>query len=95
MDLILETVVEILGELLIESGTQAASSRRLPRWARVLILIVLGLLFLAVFAVILLVGIGIFQELPLLSIALLALDAVWIFLGFRKFRKILRTFSRQ
>ena len=56
MDFILETVVEILGELLIESGTQAASSRRLPRWARVLILIVLGLLFLAVLLLLLLLS---------------------------------------
>ena len=95
MDFILETVLEILGELLIEGGVGAASSRRLPLWVRVLILIGLGLLFFAVFALILLVGVGIFRELPLLSLALFALDAVWIFSGFRKFRRILRTFSHQ
>ena len=95
MELIAESVVEVLGELLIEGGAEAASSHRLPKLARVLILIGLGLLFFAVFFLILLVGIAALQELPLLSIALFALDAVWIFLGFRKFLKILHTFSRQ
>ena len=95
MELIAEIVVEILGELLIEGGVEAASSRRLPTWARVLVLIGLGLLFAAVFALILLVGIAALQELPLLSLVLFALDAVWIFTGLRKLRKILRTFSRQ
>ena len=95
MDFILETVVEILGELLIEGGAQAASSRRLPKWVRVLILAVLGLLFLAVFAILLLVGIAARQELPLLSLVLLVLDAAWVFAGLRKFRKILRGFPRQ
>ena len=95
MELFAEFILEILGELLIEGGAQAASSRRVPGWARVLILIVLGLLFSAVFALILLVGIGALQELPLLSLVLFALDAAWVFSGFRKFRKILRAFSRQ
>ena len=95
MEFIAEIVVEVLGELLIEGGVEAASSRRLPGWARILVLIVLGLLFSAVFAVILLVGIGALQEIPLLSLVLFALDAAWMFQGLRKFRKILRTFSHR
>ena len=94
MEFIAEIVLEVLGELLMEGGVGAASSRRLPAWARVLILIVLGLLFLAVFALILLVGIAALQELPLLSLVLFVLDAAWVFSGFRKFRQILRTFPR-
>ena len=95
MELFAEFILEVLGELLIEGGAQAASSRRVPGWARVLILIVLGLLFFAVFAILLLVGIAARQELPLLSLVLFVLDAAWIVSGFRKFRKILRTFPRQ
>ena len=95
MEFIAEIVVEILGELFIEGGVEAASSRRLPKWARILILVGLGLLFSAVFVLILLVGICALRELPLLSLVLFALDAVWFYSGFRKFRKILRTFSRQ
>ena len=95
MEFIAEIVVEALGELLIEGGAEAASDRRLPKWARVLILAVLGLLFLAVFAILLLVGIAARQELPLLSLVLLVLDAAWFFAGLRKFRKILRAFPRQ
>ena len=95
MELFAEFVLEIVGELLLEGGAQAASSRRLPTWARVLILIGLGLLFFAVFALILLVGIGMFRDLPFLSLFLLVLDAAWIFFGIRKLYKILRTFPRQ
>ena len=95
MELIAEIVVEVLGELLIEGGVKAASSRRLPGWARVLVLTVLGMLFFAVFTVILLVGICALQELPLLSLVLFVLDAAWVFSGFRKFRKILHTFPCQ
>ena len=95
MELIAEIVVEVLGELLIEGGVEAASSRRLPKLARVLILIGLGLLFSAVFFLILLVGIAALQELPLLSLVLFALDAVWLFSGVQKFRKILRALPRQ
>ena len=95
MEVIAEIVVEILGELLIGGGAQAASSRRLPMWARVLILTGLGLLFSAVFVLILLVGICALQELPLLSLVLFVLDAAWFFSGFQKFRRILRTFPRQ
>ena len=95
MELFAEFVLEILGELLIEGGVEAASSRRLPGWARVLVLTVLGLLFAAVFVLILLVGIAALRELPLLSLVLFALDTAWIFSGVRKFRKILRTFHRQ
>ena len=95
MELIAEIVVEVLGELLIEGGVEAATSRRLPKLVRVLILVGLGLLFSAVFFLILLVGIAALQELPLLSLVLFALDAVWLFSGVQKFRKILRTFPRQ
>ena len=94
MELIAEIVVEVLGELLIEGGAEAASNRRLPKLARVLILVGLGLLFSAVFFLILLVGIAALQELPLLSLVLFALDAVWIFSGVRKFREIIRAIPR-
>ena len=95
MEFVAEIVLEVLGELLIEGGVEAASSRRLPTWVRVLILVGLGLLFSAVFALILLVGICALQELPLLSLVLFALDAGWLFSGVRKFRKIFRTIPRQ
>ena len=95
MEFIAEIVLEALGELLIEGGVEAASSRRLPGWARALILAGLGLLFSAVFVLILLVGICALQEIPLLSFVLFALDAAWFFSGLRKFRKILRTFLCQ
>ena len=94
MDFVAELFLEILGEAIIEGGVDAAVNHRLPKWLRVLTLAVLGLLFTAVFAVILLAGVGAFRELPLISLFLFALDAVFVFVTGRKLRKILRTFSR-
>ena len=95
MDAIAEIFMEILGTAIIEGGVSAASNRRRPLWQRVLVLAVLVLFSIAVFAVLLLVGIGAFRDLPLISLFLFALDAVWVFLSVRKFRNILRTFSRK
>ncbi|MCI8916740.1 MAG: hypothetical protein HFF26_08770 [Oscillospiraceae bacterium] len=53
----------------------------------------LGLFCAAVFAVVLLAGIGALPDLPVISVFLFALDAVWVFLCIRRFSKILRTFS--
>ena len=93
MDAILEIVMEMLGTAIVEGGVSAASNRRRPRWQRVLVLAVLGLFCAAVFAVILLAGIGALPDLPVISVFLFALDAVWVFLCIRRFSKILRTFS--
>ena len=95
MDAILEILMEMLGTAIVEGGVSAASNRRRPVWHRVLILAVLGLFFAAVFAVILLVGIGAARDLPLISLFLFALDAAWVFLGVRRLRSILRTFSHE
>ena len=95
MEFLAEFLVERLGEVIIEAGTDAAANHRVPKWLRVLVLIALGLLFAAVLAILVIVGIAAFSELPLISVLLFALSAAWIFLGVRKFRRILRTFSRQ
>ena len=95
MEFLAEFLFELFGEVIIDTGVDAASDRRRPKWLRVFILAVLGLLSTVVFAVLLLVGIGALRELPLISLFLFALDAVWIFLSVRKLHKILRTFSRK
>ena len=93
MEFLAELLFELFGEVIIDTGVDAASDHRRPKWLRVLILTVLGLLCAVVFAVLLLVGIGAVRDLPLISLFLFALDAVWVFLSIHKFRKILRTFS--
>ena len=95
MEFLAEFLFELFGEVIIDTGVDAASDHRRPKWLRVLILTVLGLLCAVVFAVLLLVGIGAVRDLPLISLFLFALDAVWVFLSVHKFRKILRTFSRK
>ena len=93
MDFIAEILMEILGEAIMEGGETAVSSRRLPRWARILALAGLMLFYAAVFAVILLVGIGAARDLPLISLLLFALDGLLVFMVVHKLHKILRTFQ--
>jgi len=95
MDAILEILMEVLGTAIVEGGVSAASNHRRPAWQRVLVLAVLALFCAGVFAVLLLVGVGALPDLPLISLFLFALDAVWVFLCVRRLRKILRTFSKQ
>ena len=95
MDFVAELAMELLGEIIMEGGEEAASNHRLPKWLRILILIGLALFYTAVFAILLLIGLAAVRDVPLISFLLLALDAGWVFLGVRKFRKILRTFPRK
>ena len=95
MDFLLEFFLELLGEFAVEGGVSAASDHRRPKWQRVLVLAVLALFCAAVFAVILLVGVYALPDLPLISLFLFALDAVWVFLCVRRLGKILRTFPRK
>ena len=95
MDFIAEILMEILGETIMEGGESAASSHRLPRWARILALVGLMLFYAAVFGMILLAGIGALRELPWVSLLLFALDGLLVFMTVHKLRKILRTFPRK
>ena len=95
MEFLAEILMEMLGTAIVEGGADAASDRRRPAWQRVLFLTVLDLFCAGVFAVLLLVGIYALPDLPLISLFLFALDAVWVFLCVRRLRKILRTFSRK
>lgn len=95
MEFFAEILMEMLGTAIVEGGVSAASNRRRPAWQRLLVLAVLALFCAAVFAVILLVGIGALPDLPLISLFLFALDAIWVFLCVRRLRKILRALSRK
>ena len=95
MEFLIELLFEILGEVFLENGIDIASDHRLPRWARVLILIVTALVFAAVFGIILMVGIGALRELPLVSLLLFALDAALVFFCIYKVRQVLRARPHQ
>ena len=95
MEFLVELLFEILGEVFLENGIEIASDHRLPKWARVLVLIGSALFFTAVFGMILVVGVGAFREVPLISLLLFALDAGLAFLCVHQIRKSLRIRSRQ
>ena len=95
MEFLIELLVEILGEVFLENGVEMASGRRLPKWARVLILIASALFFTAVFGMVLAAGVGAFREVPLISLLLFALDAGLVFLCVNQIRRNLRFRSHQ
>ena len=94
MDFLIELLFDV-GEVFLENGVEIASDRRLPRWARVLILTLSALVFAAVFGIILAVGSGAFRDTPLISLVCFVLDAALVILLARQLRGVLRTRSHQ
>ena len=94
MEFLIELLFETLDEFFLEGGIERAADRSLPKWARVLILIVSALVFAAVFGIILVVGVKSLRKSPLLSVLMFALAAGLVFLCTHKVRKILRTLSQ-
>ena len=96
MDFLIEFIGELLGELVLESGADAASDHRRPKWQRVLILSLLALFFAAVFVLMTAAGVIMLTGgRPIAGILTLALDFVLIALSVYSLRRILRTFSRR
>ena len=97
MEFIAEILMEILGEAIMEGGETAASSRRLPRWARILALAGLVLFYAALFTILTLVGIAALRNQGALWISLIvfALAGLLVFMVVHKLHKILRTFSKK
>ena len=96
MDFLIEFAGEILGELVLEGGVDAASDHRRPKWLRILILSLIALFFAAVFVLMTAAGVIMLTGgRPIAGILMLALDVALIVLSIYKFRKILRTFSRK
>lgn len=95
MEFLAEFLFELLGEVFLENGLETAADHRLPKWLRILILVVTALVFIFVFGLILLVGIGALSHTPLMSLLMFALDAGLIFFCACKVRNTLRTFSRK
>ncbi len=91
VEFLIELLIEILGDVFLENGIDIASDHRLPKWARVLILIVTALVFAAVFGFILMEGIRALRELPLVSLLLFTLDAALVFMLAHQVRKVLPT----
>lgn len=95
MDFLMELLFEAIGEVFLENGVEIAADRRLPKWARVLILTVSALVFAAVFGIILMVGIGALSHTLWISLLAFALDAALVCLCAYQIRKVLRARSHQ
>ena len=96
MDFLIEFVGEILAELVLEGGLDAASDRRRPVWQRVLVLALLALFFAAALGLMAWAGVLMVREGRIAAaVCLFILDLLLIVLAVCKIRKILRTFSRK
>ena len=95
MDFVFEFFVELLSEVFLENGIEAASNRHFPKWLRILILAATAVIFVAVFGIILLAGTDALSHTPLMSLLMFALDAGLVFFCACKVRKVLRAHPPQ
>lgn len=84
----MEIIVEFLLELILEGSEEVSANKRISRWIRYPLIVLIGLFYIAVISIIFLVASKVFEENRLISIVLLLLD---VFLSIRtiiKFKKI-------
>ena len=84
----MEIIVDFLLELILEGSEEVSANKRISRWIRYPLIVLIGLFYIAVISIIFLVASKVFEENRLISIVLLLLD---VFLSIRtiiKFKKI-------
>lgn len=84
----MEIIVEFLLELILEGSEEVSANKRISRWIRYPLIVLIRLFYIAVISIIFLVASKVFEENRLISIVLLLLD---VFLSIRtiiKFKKI-------
>lgn len=91
----MELLWEFLFELLFEGGMEIAKNRRVSKWIRYPIIIVIGAFFAVVLGGLFLLGILLIKKSILGSIFILALDVLLITSSIRKFIKFVETYKNE
>ena len=76
----MDTIIEILCDILFDAGMAASTSHRLPKPLRMICCVLTSLAFIVIIAIVALVAIICIQDIPVVSILLGALDIIMIFL---------------
>ena len=76
----MDTIIEILCDILFDAGMAASTSQRLPKPLRMICCVLTSLAFIVIIAIVALVAIICIQDIPVVSILLGALDIIMIFI---------------
>lgn len=76
----MDTIIEILCDILFDAGMAASTSQRLPKPLRMICCVLTSLAFAVIIAIVALVAIICIQDIHVVSILLGTLDIIMIFL---------------
>ena len=75
----MDTIIEILCDILFDAGMAASTSQRLPKPLRIICCVLTSLAFTVIIAIMAIVAVSCIQDMPVVSILLGALDTIMIF----------------
>lgn len=75
----MDTIIEILCDILFDAGMAASTSQRLPKPLRIICCVLTSLAFTVIIAILTIVTVKCVQDMPVVSILLGALDTIMIF----------------
>ena len=87
----MDTIIEILCDILFDAGMAASTSRRLPKPLRIICCVLTSLAFIVIIAILTIVTVKCVQDMPVVSILLGALDIIMIFLLLSIFKRAFET----
>lgn len=82
MDLLFEFIFDLVFEL----SEEAVKSKRLSKWIRYPLLILISLLYLFVILIILIIGIAMLKEMTIFGILFIVIDIAMIYFTIKKFK---------
>ena len=82
----MEFIFEFLIELIFEIGYEASQSKKVPKWLRYILSIIIFLFFGGLFTLILVIGLSSLKKEPAISIIMIALDLFLIIGSVIKFK---------
>ena len=83
----MEYLLEFILELFLEGSIEVSKNRKIPKYIRYPVIVILSLFFLAVIGLLFLVGILSFQENILFGILFILIGLLMFIMGMIRFRK--------
>ena len=88
MNFKMEDLLEFILELILDGGIELSSNKKISKWLRYPLILIISLLFIAIISLIFYLGISIYQESIALSIALIILSIAMLIGGINKFKEM-------
>lgn len=84
----MELLMEILFELIFEGGYELSKSKKVPKWIRYPLIGLILLGFIAIFLLIILVGILIWDENMWVGLLMFVISVFFLYSGVKEFKKV-------